>query len=220
MSSSRRTKEDAYLQDLIAKRPISWGDMKDDRWSAIDAVSSKLHTCNSLSERVKLLEETIYNEGLKIFGHEEKNHRNLSGKSRRTLRSINLVKMKNSLLHQIASCFIPSQKSPLEELLVQVRNKIKAMRSSERRRKRKWHFKKAQIAFRNDPYKAGKALLDPKCQATLKVDQATLDGHKHSTVHDPLYDIPLEDLDGLPSAPLPSKPFKLSSLKYEDFELG
>ena len=105
MSKSRRTKEQSYLQDLKAKTPIAWGIMKDDRWSALDnAVVSKLHSCNSLSERLKLLEDTIYAEGAKIFGHIQPKHfKNLSGKSRRTLRSINLVKLKNSLVHQIDS---------------------------------------------------------------------------------------------------------------------
>ena len=47
-SISRRTKEESFLQDLEAKTPIAWGDMKDDRWSELDrAVAGKLHSCNS-----------------------------------------------------------------------------------------------------------------------------------------------------------------------------
>ena len=77
--------------------------MKDDRWSALDsAVVSKLHSCNSLSERVKLLEDTIYEEGAKLFGHvPAKRLRNLAGNNRRTIRSINLIELKISLLGQI-----------------------------------------------------------------------------------------------------------------------
>ena len=64
MSKSRRTKEESYLRDLKEKRPIAWGLKKDERWSALDnAVASKLHSCS------KLLEETIYEEGLEIFGY-------------------------------------------------------------------------------------------------------------------------------------------------------
>ena len=194
--------------------------MKDDRWSALDnAVVSKLHSCNSLSERLKLLEDTIYAEGAKIFGHIQPKHfQNLSGKSRRTLRSINLVKLKNSLVHQIDSSICLEQKNALEQLLLQVKSKIRSFRRSEKTRMKRWLFKKAQTSFRNNPYQAGKALLDPKCKAVLRVDKATLDGHKHSSVHDDLYDVPLEDLKGLPSAPNVSKAFNSSSLKCEDFE--
>ena len=219
-SISRHTKEESYLQDLQAKTPIAWGNMKDDRWSALDcAVSSRLHLCNFLSERVKLLEDTIYVEGCKIFGHAPAKHlRNLSGKNRRTIRSINLINMKNSLLHQISSVSNLVQKVALEQLLVQVRSKIKSMRCSERKRKKRRQFKRAQAAFRDNQYKAGKALLDPKCKATLSVDQITLDEHKHSSVSDQLYDVPLGDLDGLPSAPSLVKSFNSSSLKQEDFK--
>ena len=79
-------------------------------------------------------------------------------------------------------------------------------------------FKKAQTAFRENPYKAGKALHDPKSQATLQVDQATLDEHKYSSVSDPLHDVPLEDLKGLLPTPNLSKSFNFSSLKYDDFK--
>ena len=42
LSKSRRTKEESYLQDLKAKRPIAWGLLKDERWSALDnAVASR-----------------------------------------------------------------------------------------------------------------------------------------------------------------------------------
>ena len=92
------------------------------------------------------------------------------------------------------------------------------MRRSERSRKRRWLYKKAQQAFRSNPYEAGKALLDPVCNASLCVDQGKLDEHKKTTVSDPFYDVPLEALDGLPPAPIISKSFDASSLNYEDFE--
>ena len=57
----RDTVERKSLQDLTGKRPISWGKMNDKRWSALDsAVQTQLHPCNTLSVRVKLLEDTIY----------------------------------------------------------------------------------------------------------------------------------------------------------------
>ena len=66
-----------FLQDLQARTPIAWGKMSDDRWAVLDsAVFGKLHPCQSLSKRVKLLEDSIYEERAKIFGHSPSHHKN------------------------------------------------------------------------------------------------------------------------------------------------
>ena len=166
-----------------------------------------------------VLEETIYEEGLKIFGYiQPKNLRNISGKSRRTLLSIHLVKLKNSLALQINSSICLEQKEGLEQLLLQVKSKIRSLRHSERKRKKRSRFKRAQTAFKNNPYQAGKSLLDPKCKAVLRVDEDAFNCHKRSTVHDFSSNTPLEFLQGLPSAPTASKCFNSSNLKFEDFD--
>ena len=59
--------------------------------------------------------------------------------------------------------------------------------------------------------------MDPKCKATLHVNKETLDHHKSSTVSDQFYDIPLDDLEGLPPTPSITKPFSLNTFKYEEF---
>ena len=110
------------------------------------------------------------------------------------------------------------QKAALEQLLSQVKSKIKLLRRAENGRKKSWKFKKAQAAFRSNPYRAGKSLLDPKCSSTtLQVEQSVLDSHKSSSVSDKFFDIPLCALEGLPESPSISKPFSLVALKYEDF---
>lgn len=215
--------EKNYLNNLQTKTPISWGNMIDDRWTQLDSsvseiLSNRLRFCNSLSEKVQLLEDTIYNEAAQVFGHPVyKGGKNLSGKNRRTMLSINLIKEKNSLLRQIkVSCNL-IQRKELQQLLTEVKAKITLLRRSERARKKRRKFKKAQDSFRNNPYKAGKDLLDPKCYSILRVDQETLDNHKSSSVKDDLYDVPLGNLHGLPPNPPISQPFPASAFKYEDF---
>ena len=116
--------EGMFLQDLQARTPIAWGKMSDDRWAVLDsAVFGKLHPCQSLSKRVKLLEDSIYEEGAKIFGHSPSHHKNLSVTSRRTAHSISLIDEKNTLLRQIASMSNLVQKAALEQLLSQVKAK-------------------------------------------------------------------------------------------------
>ena len=95
-TSSHLIKEERLLEGLSVKTPIAWGKANDKRWAQLDdAVSSKLKKCNSLTERLDLLQNTIYNEAANIFGHYHPHKRNLSGQSRRTKLSIQLIKEKN-----------------------------------------------------------------------------------------------------------------------------
>ena len=131
----------------------------------------------------------------------------LFGKSRRTIQSIKLINQKNLLVAQISSASNPSQHAALQELLSATKENIRVMHRAERRCRKRHEFKNGQAAFRANPYAAGKALLDPKCKATLHVDQWSLDERKSSAFQDKLYDVPLSNLEGLPPSPPCSKPF-------------
>ena len=94
-TSSHLTKEKKLLECFSVKTPIAWGKAKDERWAQLDdIVYSKLKTCNSLTERLDLLQNTIYNEAANIFGHSHPPKRNMAGQSRRTKLSIQLIKEK------------------------------------------------------------------------------------------------------------------------------
>ena len=164
MTLSRDSVEKKSLQDLTVKRPISWGKMNDERWSILDsAVQAQLHPCNSLYGRLKLLEDTIYSEASKIFAHCSICLKgNLGGKSWRTLLSINLIKQKNLLFTQISSTVDPHEQASLRELLAPIKDKIRNFCRAEKQRKKRWLFKKSQERFNENPYQAGKELLDSK----------------------------------------------------------
>ena len=73
------------LKDTYARAPVNWGKMNDPLWSNLDnAVSSRLseHSkfCDSLSAKIKLLEDSIYEEAVLIFDHPLTKKINLSGK--------------------------------------------------------------------------------------------------------------------------------------------
>ena len=115
-TSSHLTKEERLLEGLSMKTPIAWGKANDKHWAQLDdVVSSKLKTCNSLTERLDLLQNTIYNEAANIFGHSQPTKRNLAGQSRRTKLSIQLIKEKNLLTAQISTIFLPDQQTALEQ---------------------------------------------------------------------------------------------------------
>ena len=164
MTLSRDSVEKKSLQDLTVKRPISWGKMNDERWSILDsAVQAQLHPCNSLSVRVKLLEDTNYSEASKIFGHCSISlKRNLRGKSRHTLLSINLIKKKILLLTQISSTVDTHEQASLRELLAPINDKIRNFRDADKHWIKRWFYQTSQERFNENPYQAGKELLDSK----------------------------------------------------------
>ena len=217
-TSSRLIKEERLLESLSVKTPIAWGKANDERWAQLDdVVSSKLKKCNSLTERLDLLQNTIYNEAASIFGHCHPLKRNLAGQSRRTKLSIQLIKEKNLLTAQIKTIFLPDQRTALEQLLANVKYKIRSLRKSEKSRKRCWLVKKAKNDFKSNPYNAGKNLLDPKCYVNLKVKQEDLDQHKSSSLIDINYGVPLADLEGLPHKPPLQKSFATNCFSFEQF---
>ena len=96
------------------KTPIAWGKANDERWAQLDdTVYRKLNNCNSLTEWLDLLQNTIYNEAANIFGHSQPPKRNLAGQSRRAKLSIQRITEKNLLMAQINYIFLPDQRIAL-----------------------------------------------------------------------------------------------------------
>ena len=60
-TSSHLIKEERrLLEGLSVKTPIAWGKANDEHWAQLDdVVSSKLKKCNSLTERLDLLQNNI-----------------------------------------------------------------------------------------------------------------------------------------------------------------
>ena len=218
-TSSLLIKEERLLEDLSVKTPIAWGKANNGSWAQLDdVVSSKLKKCNSLIERLDLLQNAIYNEAANIFGHYHPRKRNLAGQSRRTKLSIQLIKEKNLRTAQIKAIFLPDQQTALEQLLLtNVKYKIRSLPKSEKSCKQRWLVKKAKNDVKSNPYNAGKTLLDPKCYVNLKVKQEDLDQHKSSSLIDMNYDVPLADLEGLPDKPSLQKSFPTNCFSFKQF---
>ena len=67
-TSSHLTKEERLLEGLGVKTSIAWSKVNDERWAQLDdIVSSKLKNGNSLTERLDLLPNAIYNEAANIL---------------------------------------------------------------------------------------------------------------------------------------------------------
>ena len=64
--------------------------------------------------------------------------------------SIQLIKEKNLLTAQIKTIFLPDQQTALEQLLANVKYKIRSLRKSEKSRKRRWLVKNVPLADLED----------------------------------------------------------------------
>ena len=131
--------------------------------------------------------------------------------------SIQLIKQKNSLTAKISTIFLPDQRTALEQLLTDIKNKICYLRKSEKSRKRCWLVKKAKSDFKSNLYNAGKTLLDLKFYVKLKVAQNVLDQHKSSSLIDINYNIPLAVLEDFPDKPPLQKSFPTNCFSFKDF---
>ena len=121
------------------------------------------------------------------------------------------------LTAQINTIFLPDQWIALEQLLTNVKNKIRSIRKSNKSHRWRWLVKKARKDFKANLYNAGKTLLDGNGSVNLKVEQEDLDQHKSSSLININYNIPLADLEGFPDKPPLLKPFPSDCFSFEDF---
>ena len=94
---------------------------------------------------------------------------------------------------------------------------MRNIRRGERNRKKRWKVKNANKSFFQNPYQAGKTVIDPKCNIRLSVDKDVLDEHKATCIDDPKWKVPLIPLKDLPEPPSVLKNFNSSKLNFSDF---
>ena len=152
---------------------------------------------------MSLLQDEIHTQASTLFGLVTQRKKRIGTFSRRTLLSIKLVQGKNHLSAQILNCR-KEEKEGLYSLLESVRVRLRNLR------KKRWKAKKAFRDWKGNPFQAGKDVLDPKCDSTLKCTRSALDAFKLVTVSDALVDSSLSPIDGLPPSPSISIPFDSS----------
>ena len=112
------------------KLPIAWGKLTDKRWLQLgDTVRIKLTDSGTLSQRLTLLESTIFAVAATLIGNSPPPNDKLTGQSRRTKLPIN---KKNLLLAQIKSSSFPEQKIARDHLHL-VRSKIKSFHKAKKK---------------------------------------------------------------------------------------
>ena len=191
----------------------------DNKWEKLDEiVHSKLPKSGSLSDRVEVLQTTIYEEGSKLFGLKAPYNPKARVTQRREAKIGQLISHKLSILEQISLACTTFEESALRNILKKLKQQLKIARRAENSRKRRWKRKKARQSFFKNPFEAAKNVLSPKVEGQLRVEKIILDDFLTSVLSDQDQQTPLGMLDGLRELPLPGVALKASRLKETDFE--
>ena len=83
-------------------------------------------------------------------------------------------------------------------------------------KQKNYERRKAHRRFFSDPYRYGKALLDPPKSGELKMDRGELEEHLTNTYSDYLRHIPLQVRRDIPVVSLPASMFSLASPSLEE----
>ena len=218
-SQTANSHDEEYRDQQQTKPAIKWPAINaKDQWLMLDEkVHNQLKAHGKVCDKLKNLEKSIYDIGVELFGVQQKQYGSKKWPSRRTKQCVKLVIEKNALKSSIANSIVNEERSGFVLLLNQCMGKLRKLRKAERKLKNKTTYKKNARAFHQNPFKAGKDILDPQSQKDLSIDCARLDVHRSSTLNDPLADTPLQELEGLPPVKKTKTSFPTGSLRFPEF---
>ena len=111
------------------------------------------------------------------------------------------------------------EKVGLSVLWEELKERVRNLRRAEGIIQKNYERRKAHRRFFSDPYRYGKALLDPPKSGELKVDRGELEEHLINTYSDDLRHIPLQVRRDIPVVPLPASVFSLASPSLKEVRL-
>ena len=213
--------ERSKLEILPGKARIKWPKMSNEKaWKLLDSKATKqLLTEGSIEGRIKVLEEVIYEEAKDLFGCQE----NVVGGKERTFsrREKKLREIRHQIRHltkMARNCDDDDEKGGILLARQDLMDRRRELRQAENKRKQRWRRKNVRNKFYDDPYRTCKELLSDNKSVPLKVDTTTINAYVKEVASDPLREVDLGSLPGLPDAPLPSIPFDESKFRFSDFK--
>ena len=212
--------EKQVLSRLPSRPNIQWPRMKDHKqWQRFEnAVEKQLNKTASLENRLHNLILLIQEEGKELFGISDSSEiGNKSPLDRRSRQLINIRRKISRLTKAAAKADTDEERGGILLVRCELIEKRRRLRTAENSRKARWRRKKSRQSFYNDPYKASREVLQGTSKARLRVEKKVLDDYVAEVASDPLRDIDLEHLDGLPECSNPTIPFDESKFKYNVF---
>ena len=212
--------ERAKLVRLVGKGRIKWPKMSNEKaWKTLDSKAKvQLLTHGSIEGKISVLEEVIYEEAKSLFGCHESSVGPKETLSRREKKLKEVRKQIRHLTKMARNCDDDDEKGGLLLARQDLLDRRRELRQAERKRKQRWRRNNIRKDFYNDPYRTCKKVLSDDKSVPLKVDSPTINKYVQEVASDPLKDVDLGPLPGLPDAPLPTAAFDEGKFKFSDFK--
>ena len=206
--------------DLIGKLPaIKWPKMSDEiSWKKLDhGIAQQLDESRDAFDIIRRLELVAYEEGVNLFGCFEQESKPVV-RNRRDRKVVLIRKQIKDINKQLKET---QDEDKLSGLLI-IRDDLKVQRKLARRaensRKRRWRRARLRNRFYQNPYQTGKDILSETSRVNLKVDKEVINSYVKEVAADPLREVDLGTLAGLPDLPPPLKQFTDRKFSFQELQ--
>ena len=189
-------------------------------WARLDQELSTTLTMRLKGSTAKQLSafcEIVHSLCLEKFGEEVKRKKSdgLKQPNRRQVKKGQLRARQRQLKRQLKDA--PQQeKIGIQVLLDDIKQEIWVLSRAENHRKRRKKQRKTRESFYRNPYAFAKKLFTAAKSGRLDIPQQELEDHLRKTYSDPLKEVPLPPMDGIPPLEEPETPFRAGGLRlYE-----
>ena len=189
-------------------------------WARLDQELSTTLTMRLKGSTAKQLSafcEIVHSLCLEKFGKEVKRKKSdgLKQPNRRQVKKGQLRARQRQLKHQLKNA--PQQeKIVIQVLLDDIKQEILVLSRAENHRKRRKKKRKTRESFYRNQYAFAKKLFTAAKSGRLDIPQQELEDHLRKTYSDPLKEVPLPPMDGIPPLEEPETPFRAGGLRlYE-----
>ena len=161
--------------------------------------------------------EIAYDMCLERFGEEESRKKSeiIQQPNRRQVRKGQLRMRQRQLKRQLNEA--PDYEKPgIQALLDDIKHQILVLSRAENHRKRRKKKRRARESFYRNPYAFAKKLFSAAKSGRLDIPQDELEAHLACTYSDPLKDIPLTPMDGIPLLEEPEVPFRTGGYRQSE----
>ena len=207
--------------DIASKARIKWPrGNQSSTWTKLDQELSTTLTVRlrgSTAAQLSSFCEIVYNVCLEKFGEEDKREKSniIQQLNRRQVKKGQLRARQRQLKRQLKEA--PDLEKPgLEALLGDIKQQILVLSRAENHRKRRKKKRKTREAFYRNPYAFAKKLFTAAKSGQLDVPQEELEAHLARTYSDPLKEVPLLPMDGIPQPDEPDVPFRVGGYRLSE----
>ena len=192
----------ACLQEAEERLFIRWPALKEvAKWRSFEKqVIEQLPPNMNWPARLELLQNVVYSVAAEKFGCIQPSVGVARRKSRREMQIARVRQEIRDVAWQLRNAD-HTQKYPLECLLLERKQERNRLRRAENGRKRRKERCRLRKSFYQDPFKVAKQMVSPTVPTQLCVEKAVLDDYVEEVATDPMRDVDLGELSGLPETP-------------------